>query len=133
MIHNDILSNLFLVHFSRRVNSQCLSLGVVTIDFIRQVNTSNSTAVERVPLLGLNSSFEVIGDWELNLVTVVELEASVHHKAIVVREEEAPGAVRPAGEETAGGRNVDEPVPEVGDDVFKESHNQIIKYHLQRE
>merc|ERR1719498_527763 len=116
MIHNDILSNLFYFHFSSRVTNQCLRKGVDTIDLNRQVNTLGSTAVESMPFLGRNSSFEVVGKRESNLVTVPELEASVQEETIVVRKEEAPEAIRPAGDETASGVHVNEPVPEVGDD-----------------
>ena len=74
-------------------------------------------------LLGGSHSFELVLKWELDLVSIPELQAVVHEQTIVVREEESPAAVAPTGEETTGGVQVDEPVPDVGDQVFKQSHN----------
>ena len=72
---------------------------------------------------GQQCSLEGVLDGEGHLVAVPEGEALVGPEAIVVGKEQAPDTGGPAGVEATGGVEVDEPVPNVGDEVFEESHN----------
>ena len=69
---------------------------------------------------------EFVLDWEGNGGSVEELEAGVHHKTIIIIEEESPEPDHPAGGDGSNSVLVDEPVPQVGGEVLNDSHFVVI-------
>ena len=67
-------------------------------------------------------SVEGVLDWEFDGRSTEELEAGVHHKTIIIVEDESPSSDVPAAGKGPDGVVVNEPVPDPYGKVFNKSH-----------
>ena len=71
-------------------------------------------------------SVEGVLDWEGDSGSTEELEAGVHHKTIIIVEDESPSSHVPASGEGIDSVVVNEPVPDKDGKVFDKSHIKLL-------